>query len=66
MAKSPQTKIAGHSVSGHSQSANAAATAFSSFQPTFKKLHTHATRVANERKKLIESITDPSLRASVR
>lgn len=65
MAKSPQTKATGRSVSAGPKSSNAAATAFSSFQPTFKKLHTHATRVASERKKLIESITDPSLRASI-
>jgi hypothetical protein len=43
---------------------NHAAVAFAAV-PEFKKLHARAKRVVKARKKLIASITDPSLRASV-
>jgi len=70
MAKVSQTRAASQAMAAPTrsttQSTNAAALAFSSAQPTFKKLNTEAARVANDRKKLIDSITDPSLRASVR
>jgi hypothetical protein len=44
---------------------NHAAVAFAAATPEFKKLHARAKRVVKARKKLIASITDPSLRASV-
>jgi hypothetical protein len=44
---------------------NHAAVAFAAAAPEIKKLHARAERVAATRKKLIASITDPSLRASV-
>lgn len=44
---------------------NHAAVAFAAVVPEFKKLHARAKRVVKARKKLIASITDPSLRASV-
>lgn len=44
---------------------NHAAVAFAAAAPEFKKLHARAERVVKARKKLIASITDPRLRASI-
>jgi hypothetical protein len=66
MPKAPQNSAAAQAGTVQKKSANAAQAAFASFQPQIQKLHRQAERVANDRQKLIASITDPSLRASVR
>lgn len=65
MARAPHTAPAGAASAPTPATPNAAKAAFAAFQPQIDKVHKEAERVAGDRRKLIASITDPSLRASV-
>lgn len=65
MARSPNRTVAAEARNGRIV-VNAARTVADRLRPEIEQLHRHADRVVNDRQRLIESITDPSLRRTVR